>query len=137
MNTLENFKAELESAMEGLSKAAGPVMEKIRDAVAEFDANMGRTSESMAFVKRINTLPPNIRQLVLCGMLHIESAERIAEHHGDISDWELFEIKDAFVPSPVLAEELKALRMPEPQPIKQIPNGIPWNKKQKFNRPMR
>ena len=94
-----------------------------------------------AHSRRLLTLPPNLRSAV-CGGIEISLAEKVFADHGrDLTDHEFdmirFALKERVAFSTDDLQEL-AQRLSDdfaPKPIKQIPNGIPWNKKRDFKRP--
>jgi hypothetical protein len=92
--------------------------------------------ENQEHSKRLLALPPNLRSVV-CAGIEISLAEKVyAEHGRDLTGQEAWAIKDCLTHTPVLKCEPKLIEFPEIQ-VAPKRNGIPWNKKQQFNRPMR
>ena len=86
------------------------------------------------FLRRLEAIPPNLRRLVEAGM-EITVVERGFEKLGrDLTSEEANLLQYGLMKVPVLADELPALRLPQPEPIKRIPKGIPWDKKRDFKR---
>lgn len=92
------------------------------------------------FEKRLLALPPNLRRLVSFG-IELSLAERFYEKADrDLSDEEAYHVQlalksrlsfstdDLREMGRLVSEELR------PKLIKQIPQGIPWNKKRDFKR---
>ena len=94
--------------------------------------------ENQEHSKRLLALPPNLRSLV-CAGAHLESMEFLFSWYGeDISDEEVVFFRLELGRQRAMEElQPKLELLKRAKSIAEIAKGIPWNKKQQFNRPIR
>lgn len=139
ITTKEEFEAEMQKALIPLAEALKKAKEEIFQGLV-YPAGRNLHREMQEYHERTLALPVNLRRLVSFG-IELSLAERFFEkEERDLSDEEAYHVQlalksrlsfstdDLQEMGRLMSEELR------PKPIKQIPQGIPWNKKRDFRK---